>query len=509
MDDNRIRTIVVVGGGTSGWLAAVFLNRLLGAPGAPQTTVTLIESSDIGTIGVGEATIPSIKNTFKLCAIDERDWLVSCNASFKMAVRFNRWRSGASDDIYWHPFSRLPAVNGLPLSHYWLQRRLDGGAAPYDRACSNAVPACEARRAPKLGVESPYEGQVQYAYHLDAGLLATYLKRLGKARGVRHVVDNVRHVVLDERGFVSHLMTDHNGELHGDLFLDCSGFRGLLINDALGEPFVPFADALFCDRAIAIPVPTDDRAQGINPYTSATALGAGWVWNTPLFGRSGNGYVYSSRYLSPEAAEREFRAYLGPAADGIPARHLTMRVGHTRNAWVKNCVAIGLASGFIEPLESTGIWFVELGLYNLAMHFPDRSFQPGVIRAYNDIMRRHYEQIRDFITLHYCTTSREDTPFWHDNKHHRHLPDSLQADLETWRGQLPSEEQFVDFRFFKEFSTVAILAGMGCLPSRPHPLLAYQSDGAADATFAALQQEAATLSATLPDHYGYLAALHS
>ncbi len=502
--ENRIEQIVIVGGGTSGWLSAVFLNRLLSG-GEHPPAITLIESQDIGTIGVGEATIPSIKNIFKVCGIDEADWLVRCNASFKTAIKFVNW-SGTGQDVFWHPFSRLPIVEGLLLSHHWLRRRLDGDPTAFARSCSIAIPACEARRAPRFGTDPPYDGQLEYAYHLDAGLLATYLKELGKAGGVRHVVDDVVGVARDGRGFISHLRTAHHGELTGDLFLDCSGFRGLLINEAMGEPFVSYSDALLCDRAIAMSLPADDARDGINPYTTATALSAGWAWRIPLFGRTGDGYVYSSAHISPEEAEREFRLYRGPAAERGEARHLRMRIGHTRNFWVNNCVAIGLAGGFIEPLESTGIWFTELGLSNLAFHFPDHSFAPGVIRKYNDMMRRHYEKVRDFIVMHYCTTRREDTPFWRDNKYNPAIPDSLRANLATWAAMLPNHEQLDDYGLFKEFSHVAILTGMGRIPARVHPLLSYR-DAGADQAFRAIEREGTALSATLPDHYHYLAAL--
>lgn len=506
--ENRIEQIVIVGGGTAGWFSAVFLNRVLSGKHGRPCAITLIESSDIGTVGVGEATTPSIRNLFNVCGIDETDWLVRCNASFKMAIKFVNWRGRPGADVYWHPFDGMLRADGIPLSQYWLKEWLAGDTAPFDARCCSTIPACESKRSPRREGDPPFQGRVPYAYHLDAGLLATYLKHVGKERGVRHVVDNVRDVVLDERGYISHVRTDHHGDLQGDLFIDCSGFRGLLINQALGEPFVSFGDALKCDSAIAIPAPTEDWRYGIEPYTTATALGAGWAWKIPLFGRTGDGYVYSSKHISSDDAEREFRRYLGPSAEGVESRHLRMRVGRTRNSWVKNCVSIGLAAGFIEPLESTGIWFIELGLYNLAFNFPDKSFSPGVIRQYNDIMRGHYEQVRDFIVLHYCTTAREDTPFWRDNKYNPAVPDSLRANLETWSAMLPNHAQLLDFGFFKEFSHVAILAGMGWLPERPHPLLEYRDAGAAQEVFRAIQQESADLLATLPDLYSYLSALH-
>jgi len=505
--NNRIEHIVIVGGGTSGWLSAVMLNRVLSTVLGKSCNITLIESSDIGTIGVGEATVPTIKNTFHLCNINENDWMVKCNASFKMAIKFINWSGTTRNDIYWHPFGKLPNAAGIPLSHHWLKRKLLMDVNNFDYSCFSAISCCDDKKSPKIGDEQSYEGKFQYAYHLDAGLLANYLKQLGKNRGVRHVIDNVLDVVLDRSGYISHLRTENNGDLYGDLFIDCSGFRGVLINKALKQPFVSFSDALFCDSAIAIPIPTEDQKYGINPYTTATALSSGWVWNTPLFGRSGNGYVYSSAFISREDAEKEFRQYLGEKSHNIEARHIKMRVGRTMNAWVKNCVSIGLSSGFIEPLESTGIWFVEIGLYNLLLNFPDRLFNASIIENYNRIMKKYYEQVRDFIILHYCTTQREDTRFWRENKYHPAIPDTLKSKLELWSSMLPGHEQLDDPGFFKDLSYVSILSGMGRLPKQSFPLTYYVDDTEVDNVFLAVKNEAERLREVLPDHYTYLARL--
>jgi tryptophan halogenase len=499
-----IQQIVIVGGGTAGWLSAVFLTAALSRMPDRSCRITLIESSDIGTIGVGEATVPTIKNIFKFCDIDEFDWMVQCNAGFKVAIRFIDWCGSTQADVFWHPFGQLPTVGGIPLSHHWLKRRLKGNREPFDYSCSAAILACDAKRSPKLPDHRAYESSLEYAYHLDAGLLATYLKHLGKNRGVKNVVDNVLEVVLDERGYVSHLRTESSGDLHGDLFLDCSGFRGLLINQALGEPFVAFSDALFCDSAIALPIPTDDRTHGMNPYTTATALNAGWAWHIPLFNRTGNGYVYSSSFISKDQAEQELRKHLGEDANKIDARHIRMRVGRTRNAWAKNCVSIGLASGFIEPLESTAIWFIELGLYNLIFNFPDKHFNTHVIAKYNAVMEKYYNQVRDFVILHYCTTKRDDTPFWRANKNHPAIPPSLKANLELWAAMLPNHEQLDELGFFKGLSYSSILAGMGRLPQRCLPILEYWDDAEADFAFQSIRQGAEQLRSSLPDHYQYL-----
>jgi len=504
-----IRRIVIVGGGTAGWSSAVFLDAALNRVHPHTCHITLIESSDIGTIGVGEATVPTIKNFFKFCDIDERDLMVRCNASFKIAIRFLNWSGLGRDDVFWHPFGQLTSVAGVQLSHYWLAHHLAGDPTSFAYACSPAPAVCDAGKSPKLFSHAGYEGALEYAYHLDAGLLATYLKHLGKSRGVRHVVDNVTHVSLDDQGYIARLHSSRHGEIEGDLFVDCSGFRGFLINQTLGEPFISYADSLFCDSAIAIPVPTDDAQFGINPFTSATALSAGWVWHTPLFGRSGNGYVYSSAFITKDQAEQEFRAYLPPQAATIEARHIRMRVGRTRNPWTKNCVAIGLAGGFIEPLESTGIWFIELGLYNLLFNFPDRDFLPGLANKYNGIMQKYYEQIRDFIVLHYCTTHREDSPFWKTNKNHPAIPDSVQANLELWKAMMPNHEQLDELGFFKGMSYSSILSGMGHLPQRSLPILRHFRNGEADLALASIRQQAETYIRNFPGHYQYLLGARS
>ena len=501
--EGPVRRIVIVGGGTAGWLSAVFLARALRTGDPDGVAVTLVESTDIGTVGVGEATVPTLRNTLAFCGIDEADWMRACNAGFKLAIRFVDW----AEQPFWHPFGPAPELGGLPLSQHWLAGRLAGTAPPFAEACFPAVALCAAGRSPKGPDAEPYAGEVGYAYHLDAGLLAQYLAGVGRARGVRHVVDTVTGVARTPDGRIASVGTREHGPLEGDLFLDCSGFRGLLINDVLGEPFVPYSDVLLCDRAIAMPLPTADERDGIEPYTRSTALDAGWVWRTPLYGRSGNGYVYSSAFRTDDEAEREFRAHLGPQAAGVPARRLHMRVGHTRNAWVHNCVAIGLAGGFIEPLESTGIWFIEQALHNLLRHFPARRPEPPVVAHFNAVLRGHYERVRDFIVLHYCTTRRS-SPFWAANRA-TPLPDSLAGALELWSATLPAYDRIVDPGFFKDLSVISILDGMDRLPARAAPLVGHLDPVRARDAFAGLRNRARELVHTLPDHHAQLAGMHA
>ncbi|MBE9231801.1 tryptophan 7-halogenase [Cuspidothrix issatschenkoi LEGE 03284] len=511
----QIQNIVILGGGSAGWLSATYLNKILNGSKGRPCQITLIESSDIGIIGVGEATIHTFPGTLKLLGISESEWMVKCNATFKNAIKFVNWSGLPGKDVYWHPLTDLLRTKDLsiPIFHYWLQSKLQGNSAPVDASCFPVVELSEAKKSPKSVNNHKLNTQVgDYGYHLDAGLLATYLKEKGKSEGIRQIVDNVLDVSLDENGFIHHLVTENHGEVAGDLFIDCSGFSGRLINQALEEPFISYSDSLLCDRAVALPVfyesgdKYNENRGGINPYTTSTALSSGWAWNTPLVERSGNGYVYASAFISPEQAEMELRQHLQEYSTS--ARHLQIRVGKSRNSWVKNCVSIGLSSGFIEPLESTGIYLIEAGLYYLVKNFPNQKFDPIHRDNYNLIMQNLYEDIRDFIVLHYCLTQREDTPFWQANKYNLNIPDSLQERLEKWRFMWPTYNfSGVSVPLFGDYSYVCILAGMGYLPQQALPIVAYQQDLSTQ-LFAQLGKHTQHLKNSLPDHIDYLRDIH-
>jgi tryptophan halogenase len=347
-------------------------------------------------------------------------------------------------------------------------------------------------RSPKTADSQPYEGLLDYAYHTDTVLFGRYLREVGLGRGVKRIVDSVLGVQSDERGLITALMTKAHGAIEGDLFIDCSGFGGYLINKHFGTEFVSFNDSLFNDRAVALRVPYPSADAPINPFTTATAMSNGWIWDIPLsdqrvelggppsgttkgrqqrwsddsaHGRRGTGYVYSSLFLSDDAAERELRGYVGEQAEGLNARLLKMRIGHNRKFWVKNCVAIGLAGGFIEPLESTGIGLISQGLALLAFHFPTRDFPEPLAASYNGGMTRLYEHIREFIVLHYCISQREDTEFWRANRNNPHVPPRLQSLLDQWRHRAPDAyDNTSGFDFFHPTSFQYILAGLGHLP---------------------------------------------
>jgi tryptophan halogenase len=287
--------------------------------------------------------------------------------------------------------------------------------------------------------------------------------------------------------------------------VDCTGFRGLLINQALKEPFISFRESLLCDRAIALQVPSDIKRDGMDPFTSATALSAGWVWNIPLYGRNGTGYVYCSQFLSKEEAEAEFRRHLGPAADHCRANHIKMRIGRSRNSWVKNCVAIGLSSGFVEPLESTGIFFIQHGIEELVHHFPHGEIDEAVVRSYNRGVADAIDGVKDFLTVHYAASDRDDTPYWQFVRNGLQVPERLRESMELWKHRLPNAKNVNPaYHGFESYSYSVMLLGLGHQPETHHPALDHLDDNRALAAFRAMRERSEYLASTLPSQYEYL-----
>lgn len=455
----NIRRILIVGGGTAGWMAAAYLNRFLRRAGC---SITLVESADIGTIGVGEATVPALVRFVRSLRFDEDEFMRACYASYKLGIRFFDWvRDGHS---YWHPFGLCGGtIDGLDLFHYWLRSvRAGRDEGPYSSYSLQALLG-EADKAPR-----PFQGASTimetgaYAYHLDAAAFADFLEKTAVGEGVDHLFDDVSNVVLDAHGRIERVETTSGRSLTADLYVDCTGFRGRLIEQALGDPWIDWSHLLLCDRAAALPLPRDPR---MHPYTRSTALSAGWLWQIPLSHRVGCGYVYSSAHLPDDAAARELLARASPGkAPAATPRFLKMRVGRRGHFWVKNCVAVGLASGFVEPLESTGILFIQRSVELLLEHFPDGAFNDALVAAYNRRMEALYERVRDFILLHYLLTRREDTPFWRDCRTVA-VPDSLRAVMELYdeNGTIEAETMAA----FPETSYHHIFSGGERLPRRP------------------------------------------
>ena len=511
------KRVVIVGGGTAGWMTASHLKKSL-----PAVDITLVESSNIKTVGVGEATFSTIKLFFDFLGLDESEWMPSCNASYKLAIKFVDWRAGGGH--FFHPFQRYEVVDGFNLGEWWL--KLKRHEEPFDYSCFLVPALCDARRSPrfldgrvfdekvqdyftvdvrgKKNILAEHKVQYPYAYHFDAGLLAEFLKGYAMQRGVRQVVDDVAQVVQREDDSIDHLVTGEHGVIAGDLYIDCTGFRGLLINQSLAEPFLPFASSLLCDSAVAMQVPRDIQTHGINPFTTATALSAGWVWNIPLYGRVGTGYVYSRRFQSKEGAEAEFRRHLGPAADGIRASHIDMRIGRCRNSWVKNCVAIGLASGFVEPLESTGIFFIQHGIEELVNHFPGDVIDGDTVKSYNRVVGDCIDGVRDFLILHYRTTDRADTEFWRATQRIE-VTSELAERLDLWKQRLPNPRNInVRFHGFEAYSYSVMLLGLNYWPAASLPALELVDQERALHAFRLMREKSQRLVATLPSQLEYL-----
>jgi tryptophan 6-halogenase len=510
--------VVIVGGGTAGWMTAAYLGKAL----SHDVQITLIESASIGRIGVGEATFSTIRLFFEFLGLDEAEWMPRCNATYKLAIKFVDWNEGRRH--FYHPFQRFDHVHGHSLAEWWLKLRRGDR---FDYACY-AVPAiCDAQRSPRhmdgRTFCDKYEAQVRaasgmsatvlqnlqlqypYAYHFDAQLVADFLSDYAQRRGVIRLEDDVLEVTRTEDGDINRVMTRAHGFVAGDLFIDCTGFRGLLINQTLGERFLPFSDCLLCDSAVAMQVPSDIAREGINPYTTATALSSGWVWDIPLFGRKGTGYVYSSAFCSGADAEEELRRHLGARANGCRASHIRMRVGRSARSWVHNCVAIGLSSGFVEPLESTGIFFIQHGIEELVSHFTTGRRDEGLVRAYNKSMAQCIDGVRDFLTLHYCASTRSDTPFWTATKRDLEMSEDLRERLALWKSRLPSNRTInPHYHGFESYSYSVMLLGLGFRPSHSLPVLDYLDEAAALESFERVRQRAAHLTASLPSQYEYL-----
>ena len=459
--ENRIEKVVIVGGGTAGWMTAAALSKVL-----PQqyTQITLVESEQIGTVGVGEATIPQIATFNELIGIDENEFMRETQATFKLGIQFNDW--GQLGDSYIHPFGVFGAPIGeLPFHHYWLKMHQQGH---FDRLDDFAL-ACIAAPAGKftrpLNIEKSPLAQIVYAFQFDASLYAKYLRKLSESRGVKRVEGKVVEVQQrTEDGFIQSVELENGQKLEGDLFIDCSGFRGLLIEQTLNAGYQDWTHWLPCDRAVAVPCSSDGAPA---PYTRSTAREAGWQWRIPLQHRTGNGHVYSSNFMSDDVAEKTLLGSLDgePLAD---VNRLRFTTGRREKFWHKNVVAIGLASGFIEPLESTSIHLIQSGISKLIGLFPDKGFSQHTIDKYNDQSVKEIESIRDFIIAHYKATQRDDTEFWNYCRT-MSVPDSLQEKLDLFKssGRLFREGD----ELFSEVSWLAVLFGQNIVPQGYHPLV--------------------------------------
>ena len=445
-----IKHITIVGGGTAGWMSALILSTTLEKSATGKGVhIKLIESPNIPTVGVGEATVPGMPRTLQDAGISEEEFFKTCNASFKLGVLFDSWNVDARGDpvAYVNPFARPPVLRGRDAALYYAKYGGDG--MDFTQVFSPSVDLYRAHRGPRPITETEqYKRGVGYAYHLDAGLFSKMLSKVCIERGVEHVQDDMERVELDDRGYVAGLHLKETGRHPVELVLDCTGFRGLIINEALGEEFVSYSDFLANDRAMAVQIPHPDPDK-LDSVTRSTALGAGWTWHVPLFNRIGTGYVFSSAHRTDEQARSEFLEWLGPRGEGAEPRVIPMRVGRSQNAWVKNCVAIGLSGGFIEPLESTAIHMIDMGVRWLVTFFPDTDFAAPPRARYNKTVDKLYNEVRDFICAHYALGNRTDSDYWIDARESLKVPDSLAENLELWKHCMPGP---YDLEFSSLFS---------------------------------------------------------
>lgn len=503
-----IQHILVVGGGSSGWMAATYLSEKL-----KDIKISLVESSDIPVIGVGESTIPPITDFIKNLGMKESDWMPACNATYKSAIRFENF-SQKGDTPFWYPFEALKMAHDRPLNRYWYHKHLTNpdfaDRFTFFDYCFSVPTICEHQKT-SASIQNS-----QYAYHFDAGLFGEYLKNMAKANGVIHIVDTITDVNISENGNIISISCKNGDELEADLFLDCTGFSALLIDKQLKEPFVNYNEYLFNDKAIAMRIPYIDKEKEMHSYTNCTAQSAGWIWTIPLYNRIGTGYVYCSRYKTIDEVENEFRRFWGEdRVKDESTLHINMRVGKQRRTWVKNCVAIGLSAGFIEPLESTGLHITQTGIQLLTMMLErDRGYNNATVEIYNDSMTKLFESIRDFLVCHYALTNREDTDYWKDVRYCTKISGLLKERLEMARIVMPDTQYYHQFNYGGlanitfGLGWMCVLLGMNYLPYQdegwnPHNVepVIKQHLADVDSQYQKTKVELRNLIRTLPSHY--------
>ncbi|PSJ40872.1 tryptophan halogenase family protein [Allosphingosinicella deserti] len=496
------REVIVVGGGTAGWIAAAYLAKRLNAGSPGGINLTVIESPDIPVIGVGEGSFPSLRKTLNVIGVDEADLVREANATFKQGIRFSNWRApdpSGSQHRYFHPFQVSDDHDGLDLLPYWLMGV--AGDAPWAAVNTVQQAAADACLAPKLPAHPPFAGPLTYAYHFDAVLLGRLLRKRAVALGARHIADTVTRVELAEDGSIAALHCRDTGRVRADLYIDCTGFRAQLIGDALGIPFHSRRNELFVDRAVALQVPHAEPDGPIASQTFATAQDAGWIWDIGLHERRGAGYVYSSSHIDDETALRALRDYVGPAADALEPRILQFEAGYRQVQWHKNCVAIGLSSGFIEPLEATGIGFAEIAALMVVNLFPWAGDYEVSARQFNAIMVKRYDHVLDFIKLHYCLSDRTDSTFWIENRDPASWSPALRERLENWRHRAPD---FMDVDLNHDIFLAAnwqyVLYGMGFETDLSAQAGAFRFYDDARRTFADIRSQQANALQRLPSH---------
>ncbi len=494
MKQQPIRKLLIVGGGTAGWMTAAALSRMLQGT---QIEIELIESAEIGTVGVGEATVPHIRFFNEKLGFDEAEFMAKTQATFKLGIEFCDWaRKG---DSYIHPFGAFgERIGDVEFHQHWARLNRAGMAAALEDYSVPIIAAREGRFAFPAEDPGSLLSTYSYAFQFDAGLYARFLRSFAEERGVVRREGKIVDVAQDnETGFVASVTMENGDRVEADLFIDCSGFRGLLIEGALETGYENWQHWLPCDSAVAAPCETNGP---LSPYTRATAKDAGWIWRIPLQHRVGNGHVYCSSYISDDVAAETLIGQMEsePLAKLNQLRFMT---GKRRKQWSKNVVAIGLSAGFLEPLESTSIHLIQLAIGRLLDFFPDQGWDPMLAGEYNRLMDLEYERVRDFLILHYHATQRDDTPFWNYVRT-MPIPDSLTHKMETFR----ERGVVVNYRdgMFLDASWIAVYLGQRVMPERPDPRSFAIDDSALQARFGLIAERSQSAVASLPTHAEFI-----
>ncbi|MEP1421124.1 MAG: tryptophan halogenase family protein [Erythrobacter sp.] len=494
MTDRVVRKIVIAGGGTAGWMTAAALSKFTGRAGIE---LCLVESEAIGTVGVGEATIPPISGFNAQLGIDENEFVRATQATYKLGIEFVDW--GGLNERYFHPFGTYGfELEGINFHQFWTKARLNGEHHSLDEYSLNALCAYQGKFIRPEPDHGAVVGRLAYAFHFDAGLYAAFLRQIAEINGVKRIEGKIEKVVRgSESGFVDALMLESDRRIEGDLFIDCTGFRSLLTKGEAGGQFVDWAHWLPANRAVAVPC---ERIGDPQPFTRSTARSAGWQWRIPLQHRTGNGHVYCDEFMSADEAE----TILLDNLDGKPlagANHLRFRTGHREHFWVGNCVSIGLSAGFLEPLESTSIHLIQSGIAKLISLFPRKVNSPREQNEYNRLMRDDFEHIRDFLILHYKATKRAGDPFW-DCVREMEVPDSLTQKMALLR---ESGRFFkYDAELFDLTSWLAVAEGQGWGPEGYNPMADALSDKNLGQSLGNMRGVLAKTAAALPTHQAFI-----
>lgn len=463
--EGLIRDVVVVGGGTAGWLTAAILAADHCAAEEGGLRVTLVESASVPILGVGEGTWPSLRDTLRRIGLSETEFVRRCGASFKQGTRFDGWRNGAPDDVYFHPFEAPPSQDDADPLALW---RMAPRGTPFACAVSHQAVLCLEGKAPKQPGTPEFAAVANYAYHLDAPAFAELLREHATGTlGVQHMVDDVAGAEMAEDGSLAAIITAGHGRVTGDLFIDCTGSRALLIEGQLGSGMTDLSPILFNDHALAIHVPYQDENEPIPSQTNGTAMAAGWVWDIALQSRRGVGHVFSSRHASEDGAREALGRYLARTAPGVPvsaadARLIPFRSGYRREPWTGNVVAVGMSAGFVEPLEASAIVMIELSATMISDTLPPRrALMKGAAERFNQRFSYRWERIADFLKLHYVLSEREE-PYWRDHRDEATWSPRLRDLVARWRYEPPSRDDFVQTReIFPAASYAYVLYGMG------------------------------------------------